>query len=129
MSKIIGIDLGDDGASANDPGDGDTGGNNLQNSPEISSAMLSGDELTITFRVDSTRLNSEYAMSIEFFVADGGGQGKSLIGTATYLKSEFRSNKTIVLTVAGLNVGDEIVATATDLLGNTSEFGAAFTVQ
>ena len=52
------IDLGDDGRTANDPGDADTGtgalgGNNFQNFPGLSSAETLG-ATTIMGRVNST---------------------------------------------------------------------------
>ena len=46
------IDLGDDGVTANDAGDGDTGPNHLLNYPAITSAVASGGQLTITGTLD-----------------------------------------------------------------------------
>ena len=54
----LGIDLGNDGITSNDVGDGDTGPNNLQNFPIITTAEIdaSGD-LSVQYHVDSaTRL-------------------------------------------------------------------------
>ena len=129
-NSLIGIDLGDDGATANDANDFDAGVNNLQNSPVISAAALSGNSLSITYLVDSTAQVSAYNLTIEFFLSDGSGQGRTLIGINEYLTPERQNNKTIVLDVAGLglNVGDEIVATATDADGNTSEFSLEFAI-
>ena len=127
-NSSIGIDLGPGGTNGNDLGDVDTGANNLQNSPELFDVTLVGNVLTITYSVDSTAQSSAYPMTIEFFISDGNGQGRTLIGTNTYLTSERRQQKTIQFGVTGLNVGDKIVATATDLLGNTSEFGEELTV-
>ncbi len=42
-----------DGWIANDPGDADTGTNNKQNYPVIQSAAFSGDQLTVTYLVDT----------------------------------------------------------------------------
>ncbi|MFN2509740.1 MAG: Calx-beta domain-containing protein, partial [Chthoniobacterales bacterium] len=49
----LGIDLGDDGVTPNDPGDGDPGANKLQNRPIISSVVASAGSLTITGRLRS----------------------------------------------------------------------------
>ena len=123
-NSSIGIDLGGDGPTANDFGDNDTGANNLQNSPVITQAWLSGNQLTITYRVDSTAQASAYPMTIEFFVEDGNGQGETIVGINNYLTAERRTHKTITLTVGGVNIGEQLVATATDSNGNTSEFSA-----
>ena len=84
----IGIDLGNDGATANDFRDADTGVNNLQNSPEISSALLRNNQLFVDYLVDSAASVSNYNLQIEFFLSDGNGQGKRLIGSDLYLQSE-----------------------------------------
>ncbi|MFN8122184.1 MAG: right-handed parallel beta-helix repeat-containing protein [Thermoleophilia bacterium] len=47
------VDLGRAGDQANDRGDGDTGPNGLLNHPEITSATVHGDTLTVTARVDA----------------------------------------------------------------------------
>ncbi|NND98887.1 MAG: DUF1565 domain-containing protein, partial [Pirellulaceae bacterium] len=127
-NTVIGIDLGEDGATANDVADNDTGANNLQNAPDISQADLSGGNLTITYRVDTVGVAAQYPLEIEFFISDGNGQGQTLIGTNTYLAVERRTEKTIVLAVVGVSGGEQLVATATDLFGNTSEFGLEFNV-
>lgn len=127
-NSVVGIDLGNDNATPNDPFDNDVGPNNLQNHPELSGVTLDVDQLTLTYRVDSTAQASQYPMTIEFYVSDGNGQGQTLIGTDVYTQPERRTNKTIVLTVTGVTIGDELVATATDFNGNTSEFGDAASV-
>ena len=47
----LGIDLGDDGATANDGGDGDLGPNGLQNFPLLRSVVSGGGNTTIHGRV------------------------------------------------------------------------------
>ena len=50
----LGIDLGPDGVTANDVGDGDAGANGLKNFPVLTTAGRSGDEIGIVGRLDST---------------------------------------------------------------------------
>ena len=96
----------------------------------ISQATLAGNQLTVMYLVDSTTLSSAYPLTIEFFISDGNRQGRLLLGTDTYTGGEAQTTATVVLDVTGLglNVSDQIVATATDTDGNTSEFGLDFTV-
>ena len=124
----IGIDLGPAGATANDAGDADSGANSLQNSPVISAATLSGGTLLLTYQVDSSTASSAYSLLVEFYVSDGNGQGKTLLGTDMYASALASIDKAISLPVTGLTVGDKLVALVSDADGNTSEFGVEFTV-
>ena len=73
----LGIDLTNNGVTANDAGDGDTGANNLQNFPVLTSAeMVSSTQVTIVGTINSTA-NSQFR--IEFFsntAQDGTGHGE-----------------------------------------------------
>ncbi|HEY9851284.1 MAG TPA: DUF4347 domain-containing protein [Leptolyngbyaceae cyanobacterium] len=117
----LGIDLGTDGVTANDAGDGDTGANNLQNFPTFSSAIANGSNLDLTYNINSDPANSSYPIRVEFFLSDGAGEGKTFLGSDTY--STANVDKIFSFSPAiSVNVGDKIVATATDNNGNTSEF-------
>ncbi len=123
-----GIDLEADGASANDPGDGDEGANNLQNFPEILSVVGNNATiLSITFSVSSDTLNSAYPLTIEFFLADADGeQGRTHLGLDDYPATEAGQQVTaIFMPESAVENGDLVVATATDAAGNTSEFSVA----
>ena len=122
-----GIDLNDDGPTSNDPGDTDAGANRGQNFPEIISAGIDFDgELTIEYRLDSTAESSAYPLLVEFFAADGAGEeGRTFLGSDVYPLGSARTTVTASLgSAAGLGVadGDLVLATATDAVGNTSEF-------
>ncbi|NNF57962.1 MAG: T9SS type A sorting domain-containing protein [Rhodothermaceae bacterium] len=120
-----GIDLAGDGPTANDPGDGDTGPNNLQNYPELASAT--GDDastLTIAYTVPSATANSVYPLTVEFFLADADEEeGMTFIGSDTYEAADAEQQATVAFTPLGaVGDGTMLVATATDAEGNTSEF-------
>ncbi|WP_374682213.1 DUF4347 domain-containing protein, partial [Accumulibacter sp.] len=83
-NTLLGINLGAAGVTANDDGDGDTGANNLQNFPVLTSAATNGARITITGTLNSTAL-TDYR--IEFYAnvagdSTGYGEGQTLIGIA-----------------------------------------------
>ncbi|HEX2897965.1 MAG TPA: dockerin type I domain-containing protein [candidate division Zixibacteria bacterium] len=126
-NTILGIDLGSDGSTANDPEDADIGPNNFQNFPEIGSAQINGNgDLIIDYSVDSDPTNSNYPLTIQFFESDPSAQGKTLLANNIYSAANFLSgNKTINLGNAiglGIFTDKYIVATAIDEDGNSSEF-------
>ena len=49
----LGINLGSDGVTPNDPGDGDDGGNHQQNYPELTAAWNDGNDLKVTGKLES----------------------------------------------------------------------------
>ena len=72
----LGIDLAEDGVTANDAGDGDTGDNDLLNYPVITSAVESGGSVTVTFDLDVPA----GTYRVEFFdnsAADGSGLARA----------------------------------------------------
>ncbi len=127
----LGIDLQGNGVTPNDVGDADTGPNRLQNFPVISRAVLNGGFLSIDFAVPSASPAVSYPLYIEFYRADLDQQeGAEYLGYAIYTESSQQNTLNVTLDVGNLNLegGDRIVATATDAMGNTSEFSASFLV-
>lgn len=126
----LGIDLGTDGATANDttsPADSDEGANRLQNSPVIVSAT-SGDQLTIEYSVPTDELNASFPLRIEFYLTDANGdEGRVLLGADTYSTAEAMQSVTLAISKI-LTSGDRLTAIATDVDGNSSEFSAAVSV-
>ncbi len=100
----------------NDAGDVDPlGANRGQNFPVISAFATAGDQINLTYRVDSTTANSFYPLSIEFLKDDGRGN-LTPIGTDVYTAAEAQTDKAISFTLpAGVTLGanDVVVATAT----------------
>ncbi|NND72268.1 MAG: T9SS type A sorting domain-containing protein [Rhodothermales bacterium] len=122
----IGIDIGGDGRSFNDAGDGDAGNNNGQNYPEIASVAYNAgsNEVTVTYQVPTLPANAFYPLTIEFFVALN-GQGITYIGSDTYTSSHYSNgpNRTVTFTpVSGVVSSNVLVATATDSGGQSSEY-------
>jgi hypothetical protein len=122
----LGIDLGGDGPTANDPGDGDSGPNNLQNFPVITSASTSGSQIVISGTIDT----QSGVTRIEFFSSaacdgSGFGEGRLLLGaTAVQATGDPANPAPFTLTVSAPIGRASIAATATNQLGSTSEFSA-----
>lgn len=129
-----GIDFNRDGVTMNDAGDSDDGINRLQNFPEIQSVSYdaNADEVTVTYEVPSDPSltgsgASAYDLNVDFYVTDGNGSGKVYLGTDTYTATDYNNGPTKQITFSpqsSVASGDNIVGTATDANGNTSEFSA-----
>jgi Right handed beta helix region len=124
----LGIDLDNEGVTPNDPKDPDTGPNDLQNKPALTSATTNAaDDLTII----RGRLNStpDKTFRIEFFSnPQGENEGKTLLG-----EKLVSTNADGVATFAfapaqAVPAGQNVTATATDQGFNTSEFSAPHVV-
>ncbi len=130
-----GIDLsttaGADGPTPNDPGDGDTGGNGLQNFPVLLSAATTGSTAIVQGKLDSAP-NAQF--TVEFFASpscypSGFGEGATFIGSTT-ATTDGAGHAAFSLTLpAAVAVGAAATATATRLsTGDTSEFSACIAV-
>jgi len=116
---LLGIDLADDGVTANDVGDPDTGPNEELNFPVIMSANCTAGNTTIsgTIDIDTPPDNA----TIEVFKArldpTNYGEGEIYLGSTN---PDVIGNW--VITVTGLSASDLVTATTTDMNNNTSEF-------
>ncbi|MCU1265634.1 MAG: alkaline phosphatase [Acidobacteria bacterium] len=134
----LGIDLAPNGVTPNDPGDPDTGANNLQNFPAITAIGRSGSgsaspdnssggnsSTTVHGTLNSTPNQS---FTIDFYNnpacdALNNGEGKTYLGSAmTTTDGSGDASFTVVLPATV--PGTVITATATDPTGNTSEFSS-----
>jgi len=124
-----GIDLsaggGPDGVTANDLGDADTGGNNLQNFPIVSS-VTNGANTTVDGLLNSTP-GTTY--DLDFYANPACSrfprdfmQGATYIGSAQVTTDGSGNGAFHVTTLAATSAGTPVSATATDPSGNTSEF-------
>jgi len=120
---VLGIDLGFDGVTVNDSGDTDSGPNNLQNHPTVLS-VTTGSTTVIQGTLNSTVSGS---FVIDFYGSgtcdpSGHGEGASFLGTAA-TSTDANGNASFSATLpVTLPAGQVVTATATDSLGNTSEF-------
>src|SRR5439155_849319 len=128
-SGSLGINLGTDGVTANDLDDPDTGANNLQNYPALSSALSGTYGTTLAGSLNSI---ASTAFTLQFFAnsscdSSGYGEGATLLGTFNFnTNSGGDVNFSQFIPLGGF-AGQSISATATDPAGNTSEFAQCVT--
>jgi hypothetical protein len=125
-NKSLGIALGSDSPLPNDPGDGDTGPNQLQNFPIILSAVPGAGNTHITGKFNSTPSTT---FQMDFYAnAACSNFPREFLGGETYLgaspvTTDGSGHATIDVTLpVATEAGARISATATDPAGNTSEF-------
>ncbi|MEM9893128.1 MAG: right-handed parallel beta-helix repeat-containing protein [Actinomycetota bacterium] len=131
----LGIDLGDDGRTANDAGDVDSGANDLLNHPAISrSVETAPGTLTTTIELDvpagTYRIEVFRAQDDDTPDDGGAGEGQTLLGSSSVVHTGSGS-ETFTVTHDGA-AGHLVAATATDdtgggSYGSTSEFSRART--
>jgi hypothetical protein len=124
-SEGLGIDLANDGVTANDDGDGDVGANGLQNFPLIRSVS----QTVVTTRVQGTFQGApNTAVMLDFYWSECNLRPRDFLEGGNFFHqfqvvtdatgfAEFDSTALI-----GIPPGAPVSATATDGDGNTSEF-------
>jgi titin len=123
------IELGFDGQTPNDAGDGDKGPNQLQNYPVLTSAESSYGMIEIQGNLNSS---SQTSFRLEFFATPfNSHEGLHLpvlyLG-ATQVNTDANGDAAFDVKWTGsIPVGYGINATATDSVGNTSEYSRAVT--
>lgn len=124
----LGIDLNDDGITPNDPGDADTGANQLQNYPSLTGATNSFGSLQIQGTLDS---NPNTTFRLEFFASWAWDplwipEGQVFLGYTNVATDAGGSAAVNFATAAPdwLTADYVVTATATDPAGNTSEFSS-----
>lgn len=118
-----GIDLGQDGPTLNDPDDSDTGANNLQNYPEILSAIRYPNRTVIRSRLQSV---PSATYRIDFYDNDrsppfGFTEARTWIGTTNVTLGASGQTNFNWSPAATLPSTHWVTATATDAANNTSE--------
>ncbi|RCW63875.1 DUF4347 domain-containing protein, partial [Pseudorhodoferax soli] len=130
QTTVLGIDLANDGATANDGGDADTGPNALQNFPVITGAQTSANGYLAMQGTLNSTAGSQYR--IDFYASPSGTtirEGRVYLGYTT-ATTDASGNVSFKATLSGSTVatGALISATATRMggtaLAETSEFSA-----
>ena len=127
----LGIDLGDDGVTPNDPTNPDTGPNNCQNYPVLTAATA-GSSTVVSGTLESA---SSQTFTLDFYAnqtpdPSGYGQGAVYLGSTTVTTDGTGNASFTNVSLAGTSAQDAwITATATDAGRDTSEFSAALQEQ
>ncbi len=127
-NTTIGIDLGIDGVTANDLGDGDDGANRRQNFPVLSGAASSGNATTISGTLNS-QANTRFLIEFYSNAANDSCQGETFLGFA-FVTTDGSGNSNFSITLSkSVPEGMKIAATASDMTRfETSEFSACVPV-
>lgn len=120
-NTLLGIDLGDNALTLNDPADLDNGANQELNFPVISNFQYCAG---VGALFGNVTIDSDPSMAtVEFFIvasdASGHGEGMTYLGATT---PDASGNWSVSL--GGITISDSITATITDSSSNTSEFSS-----
>ena len=126
----LGIDLKDDGVTANRNCNTGFGPNNLQNFPVLTSAVILGPNTRVTGTLNS-KPSTTY--TLDFYANDacdptGYGQGKVYLGSATVPTDASCNGSFDVTLPVAPSPQSTLTATATDPGGDTSEFSACLSL-
>ncbi len=120
----LGIDLGEDGVTPDDSGDGDTGPNNLQNFPVLNQVTLETGGISLEGRLNST---ANTTFDLQFFSnqacsASGYGEGQTYLGSYQITTDDHGDAYFQTTISASLDQQAVITALATGPDGSSSEF-------
>jgi uncharacterized delta-60 repeat protein len=121
---LLGIDLEANGVTPNDDGDADTGSNDLQNYPVLTSAIVDAGLITIEGGLNST---PDTGFRVEFFASaaadpTGYGEAERYLGSLDVATDPSGNAVIRAVLSASVGPGEYVTATATNPAGSTSEF-------
>jgi hypothetical protein len=125
----LAIDLGNDGPTANDSDDADSGPNMLQNFPRLVSAAMDGSTLRIAGGLASA---PGTPFRLEFFAKQAAGDAidqLEYLGFGKVTTDRTGQVNWVIELASTLTAGRAIVATASQALAGTSELSASARVQ
>jgi len=116
----LGIDLQNDGLTFNDPADPDSGPNQELNYPVIDSALYNVVQTTVYGTIDIDTDPTQAIVEVFKVKLDPSnyGEGEIFLGSTNPVNAA--GDWSVV--VSGINIGDSVTATTTDMNNNTSEF-------
>jgi Right handed beta helix region len=115
----VAIDLGSDGVTPNDPGDGDDGPNRRQNFPVLHPASVGAVTATLSAAPRT-------AFRIEFYASSRAGEGEVYLGAVVVVTGADGNSLPVRFRYAPVAGKSFLTATAINLTtGDTSEFSAA----
>ena len=125
----LGIDLGDDGVTANHPLDSTPGPNGWQNFPVLTTASAANGQYSFTGTLDAapSTYYTVYVFGNPACDPSGYGQGQTEINAGT-VTTDSSGHANFVLTGQGVSAGTVLSATAVTGSNSTSEFGPCLTV-
>jgi CSLREA domain-containing protein len=123
-NSLLGIDLGNDGATPNDPGDGDSGDNGLQNFPTPTYAQTSVNGTQVGGTINS---NANTMLAIHLYSSPSGNQGQTYLGSTNATTDGSGNASWTFNTATALTVGQVVTSTANGPHG-TSEFSGSVTL-
>jgi hypothetical protein len=122
----LGIDLGGDGATPNDPGDADVGPNGLANWPVVLSAVASAQGTVVTGQLDTP---SPQLARVELFSNPAPAPGEVVEARTLLGAVSPNESGAFFALLPGDSTGLALTATSTDAAGNTSEIAPHVLVQ
>jgi autotransporter-associated beta strand protein len=120
----LGIDLGADGVTANDNQDPDSGANNLQNFPTVSTAFAGTSAVLGTLNSTPGAVFTIDVYANTACDGSGNGEGQTWLGSVVTSAADGNGDVSWGVSTPLINGTQIITATATDASGNTSEFSA-----
>jgi urease beta subunit len=121
----LGIDLGTDGVTPNDPGDEDGSPNMLQNFPVLDAALVGGGA-TAVFGTLESEADTDYRLHFWHNAScdpSGNGEGETYLGSRS-VSTDTDGLASFRLTFAQIAQNRHVTGVAVDPQGNTSEFSA-----